>query len=162
MKKIFLAFIAAAALAVATPASAQLYSVNTIMDGGTNNIAGNADGGTSVVNQYTNGSYEITATLFDSVALLVQAKGLSTTNAVIKFYFDQYLDGGYTYSQSNWVGTNQFMFQLIVAGTNTIQSTTNLNIGAVGYLRLNKIENVSSNAVTNITIKYATKPVVRR
>ena len=44
------------------------------------------------------------------------------------------------------------------AGTTTVSVSSNINIGAFGFMRLNSIANPSAAVLTNAVIKYTVKP----
>lgn len=153
MKTFFRTLFAIAALTFS--AHAQTPGLVTVMNGGTNNIAGNADAGTSVVNSYTNQVLVLDAQYSEFVAMELEGTGIATTNTHLKFYFVPTL----TYpTAGNRIATNEFNIPMVIQGTNTYRLATNFNIGNIPYLWLTKIENTSSNAVTNLSIRYFYKP----
>ena len=72
------------------------------------------------------------------------------TSAVV-FKFDESIDG------SNWVPTTRTL-SVTAAGTTTVHNLSNLTIGGAGYLRLSYIGNPNSANITNLYVKYASKP----
>ena len=150
MNKIISALFAIAILTLALPAMAQSPQAVTLLNGGTNNCAALA------TNDYTGQTLLIDATWRANVGISISYVGNSTTNNNgVVFVFDQSLDA------STWSSTNKLRYRLDGNGTSTVSLVTNQPLGAVGWLRLNSIENSSSNAFTNITIKANLKPEFR-
>jgi len=144
--KILLAAVAAVALlALCTPhAAAQQYGIlSQLYDGGTNNIAATT----------TNSAVAkiIGVTKYDDLALDIKFSltGAGTSNIVFKL--DEGTDG------VNWLA-NTRTITMAANGTNAVYLPTNYTVNAMGYLRLNVVENPATNAITNLQIRAYVKP----
>lgn len=152
MKKIAslfcIALIGFAAAAFTFDASAQSsYGEVSLLAGGTNNIAA------AQTNTYS--GKLVSAKLGDEVGLFVSLKGVAATPGVpvATFVFDKSLDGVNFPTDTG----NRFSFDVLLSGTSERSVVTNLNLGAIGFLRLREIRSTNSVALTNITVTAAVK-----
>lgn len=127
---------------LAIPAQAQYDIRVTSLNGGTNNLAATS----------TNSSVGVLIEATRSANVVFQPifklDGAGTT--AVTFVLDQSADN------ANWIsGTHSIT--VTPAGTSTVSVSTNISVGAVGFLRLNQIRNPNASAITNLTFKYATK-----
>lgn len=141
--------IMAAIIAFAFDAQAQQYTVTTLLNGGTNNVAG------ASTNSYSSATYVVPGIAkYSDVAIQISGKGLDATNAAAwSVVFDKSVDG------VTWGNNSPLTIAVTPAGTAVRTVVTNITLGPIGYLRLNSILNLSSaDAITNITVKVAVKP----
>jgi hypothetical protein len=136
------------ALLVTPPAAEAQYVGNgfdTIVNGGTNNIAAGA------TNVYTNSIISPVKSEYLAVGVgynfTVAPIGVTPT-ATLRL--QRSLDG------SNWEST-PFHVLSPNGATNSVVWVTNFVIGASQYFRVSGVENTNSSAITNFTIWYALK-----
>ena len=140
MKK-FIAAIAALVLFVGV-AQAQQYSTTSVSV--TNLIAAET---TNTVN-----TAPFTATKYGEAVVGVSAKLTAAGTTVTLFTF-QFSDDGTTYDGPT------FTLPLTQAGTITATTSTNVGMGAYGYLRVQSIGNGDNDGVcSNIVVRYTVKP----
>lgn len=149
MKRFLSSLIALIALAAVSTARAQgysAYSAEILLSGGTNNIAAAA------TNTYTTGNV-MSLTRQREVGLLFSFNLQSASSSTHTILFSSSVDG------TNWK-TNDAGYTLSLAanGTSTVLFTTNLTVGAIGYLRLESISNTNAAiALTNLAVLYSIK-----
>jgi hypothetical protein len=143
-KKLIVAASLLAALSLALPsADAQQYGTET--KAVTNLIA--------AVSTNTVNAAPFTATKTDQVVVGVSAKLTAAGTTVSLFTFETGTDGATYDGPTFTLGVTQ-------AGTVTASASTNINLGAYGYVRCRSIGNGDDDGVlTNIVFKYTTKPV---
>lgn len=143
MKK-FTAVVAASLLAVFLTVSAQAQQYKTTSTSVTNLIA--------AVTTNTVNTAAFTTTKVGEVAIGVSAKLTAAGTSVTLFTFQQSVDGT-TYDSPT------FTLPLTQAGTTTASASTNVNVGAYGYVRLRSIGNGDDDGVcSNIVVTYTIKP----
>ena len=151
MRKILFAI----GLGLAVTAGAQQYAVRTLMGGYATNVV--AAGG---VSNYSAGEFVLDCTKYQDVAIQIRFRANDTTtgassNATFNFAWGP--------NATTIAATKQFALTIPVSTptvTAYVQCTTNVTVGAAGYLMLHSINavHVDGDAITNITIKVATKP----
>jgi len=131
------------------PARAQsysAYSAETLLAGGTNNIAANT------TKTYTAGT-TIGLKRQREVALSFAFNLTGAASSTHQVLFSSSLDG-LTW-KTNDAG---YTLTLTANGASTVVFTTNLTVGAIGYLRLESIANTNATlAVTNLAVLYSIK-----
>jgi hypothetical protein len=122
------------------------YAAQTILGGGTNNIA---PSGSNVYNAV------MTLTRQREVAVQVQFSCVGTNLSTLVFHVDPSVDPNVGYDTAN----DAYDFSIAANGTNQVTYVTNLvALGGIGYLRLQSVVNPNSaTAVTNLTVQYAIK-----
>jgi hypothetical protein len=129
-----------------TTPSINQYGAITLL--ATSNIPAN------VTNVLSLTSNVLTATRFEEVAISISFNSLAADTANKHFFFKPSLEGS-----TNFATVNPYVFSIPANGTTQVTFTTNIFLGAVGYLSLDSIGNQSATvAVSNIVVKYATKP----
>lgn len=131
------------ALAMVLPARAQQYQLLSLMT--TNNVAA------ATANTAT--SAAIGLTKLNDVAVMLKFNVMASGNSNVVFTFSRSLAGN-----TNWGTASTIPITVAGNGTTPVVLITNLTLGAVGYLRLEGISNANTAAITNITVRYATKP----
>lgn len=138
-----------AAFTVAAPDAKAQATINTIMSGGTNNVAAVA------TNTYTAGALciaEGAASQFTAIQISYAFHAAPVGAAPsVQFTLKRSLDN------SNWEDT-AFHTLLATGNTNTTIWLTNLAPCSVPYLCISEIRNTNSAVITNITVKAASKP----
>lgn len=87
-----------------------------------------------------------------STSFKLDGAGTDSTNVVLTF--TKSLDGSTFPTRT----ADEFTWTVALNGATTVYATTNFNVGAIGYLRLKKIECLESGAnLTNVTFSYAVK-----
>lgn len=87
-----------------------------------------------------------------NLAFQLDGDGADSTNAVLTF--TKSLDGTVFPTRTE----DEFTWTVALNGTNMVYATTNFNVGALGYIRLKKIENLDSTGnMTNVVFSYAIK-----
>lgn len=118
-------------------------TITTILTGGTNNISAAS----------TNSTLDVRMTATRSPYLTPQVtfalNGAGTTAVVFKF--DESVDG------ANWAPST-FTISVTPAGATSVSGLTRQTVGASGYFRLRIVENPNASAVTNLLLRYSTKP----
>jgi hypothetical protein len=130
----------------ACAASAQQYAIQTLIS--SQNIPGGATSNYTAVTTAV-----IPLTKYDKTTLFGTWKldGAGTNNVVLTF--DRSVDG------TNWDTKDPYVFTVPNTGTTTVNWLTNLTVDTMGYIRLKTIVNgTAGQAMTNLTIKAATKP----
>lgn len=94
---------------------------------------------------------EIDARESEYVALLIQFRTLGAGTSNIVFNLQRSLD------RTTYESAQNYKFTLVASGTNTVNLLTNINVGSVGFLRLNTIENTATNIMTNVVVNYTLK-----
>jgi hypothetical protein len=141
MKK-FIAGIAALVLCASLSASAQQYSTTSVSV--TNLIA--------AVSTNTVDTGAFTATKYGEVVVQVSAKLTAAGTTVTLFTIQKGVDG------TTYDGPTETI-SLTQAGTTTVSVSSNVNMGAYGYVRIKSIGNGDDDGVcTNIVVKYTVKP----
>jgi hypothetical protein len=129
------------------PAAAQNYigySAETLIPGGTNNVA------FAATNTYT---LTLTLTRQAEVAIQLSFSALGTNTSNIDFKLEPSVDG-VTFDTQNTAHT----ITIAANGTNVVTLVTNRVVGAVGYLRLRSVSNPNATqALTNLSVQYAIK-----
>ncbi|HEV2210851.1 MAG TPA: hypothetical protein VG167_18920 [Verrucomicrobiae bacterium] len=87
-----------------------------------------------------------------SIFFQMSAAGSNSTTAALTAVFYKSPDG------VNIDTTAAATLPLTLAGTATVIGSTNLDIGACGYIQLGYITNAAGVGVTNLTFRYALKP----
>jgi len=146
IKNLLAAVAAVALLALSAPrAAAQQYLSSPVagLAAGTNNIPATTT---------SNYNATIGLTKYGDAALTINFKltGSGTENVITTV--DQSVDG------TNWETKAPFLWTNAANGTTLVSVTTNMNVGAVGYLRLKSINNGSAQAVTNLQFLVTVKP----
>lgn len=143
MKTLLRTLLAVAVLAASsTWLHAQSYGVNTVISGGTNNVAATA------TNTYTLPVMNLRQD--EQIGVFISFKMPVAGNSNCTVRFARSLNG------TTWETTPS----LVVTATTT-NFCTNLTFGAVGYLRPATVENVNIVALTNVTVSYSIKPANR-
>lgn len=130
--------------ALCVSVSAQTYTATDIL-GGTNNV------GATATNTY---GTVINLTRRDLAGLQFSFKCAGTnevTGGVATMVFTRSVDG-VTYD-----AVNTLRFSLSANSTNTACLVTNIAVNAIGYLKLNTVENTTTNAITNLSVIYSVK-----
>jgi len=148
MKKLLLSFMLVLAALVAAPDTrAQGYSaygVDYLLTGGTNVVAA------ATTATYTGviGCFRQNAV---NVGVSFAATGTNSSTVTIKFSDSN--DG------SNWYTNNpNYTIVMTANGTATVTTQTNLNVGAVGQIRLESIQNANGSVpLTNVLVNFSTK-----
>ena len=143
-KKLLLAAGLPAAIGLAVPqdTSAQQYKTDTVAI--TNTVAA------ATTTTVSTATYVVTKT--DEVAVTGQLKLTAAGTGTATLVFETSPDGT-TYNGPTHT------INITCAGTVTASTTSNLNVGALGYIRLKSIGNPDDDGVvTNVAIKYTTKP----
>jgi hypothetical protein len=141
-----LAILAALILTLVLPrqSQAQQYTPLTL-SGVTNNIAASTTN-TYIVNGQIGASNVFTLTKSDEMALEFTFTHLGTNTANEVFYFCGSDDGLFF----DTVPKGWLTFTVPAVGTNVVSYTTNVYVGAIGYLGLGWWANTSTNAITNV------------
>lgn len=150
VRLIYLVFL----LALVGAVHAQQYSVAPHFVPSTNGASTTLNGGTNNIAAATTNTYNsvITLTKYDEVALqpIFQLTGAGTSAVV--FRFSKSVDG------TNFIADASRTISVTAAGTTVVSGISNQLVGAVGYLRLDTIENPNASAVTNLTFPAVPKP----
>ncbi len=143
MKKLLCSILALVAfVSFVDNASAQYNLYVTTLTGDTNVIAA------STVRNLTNTIGVTRGANITLQATLTAVSSGATSNAV--FIIDRSVDA------SNWE-LGAYTFFAAVNGTTATTTTTNINVGAFGYLRQRVFQNTNTVVLTNCTLKYAVK-----
>lgn len=122
------------------------------------NLGGTAvNGGTNNVPALATNVYDVVAvTRGQNAAIQVafSAPASSTSNLVVRV--DTSVDGVDT-GATNWL-QNVYVFPIAAVGVARTTFVTNVNIGAIGYFRINLCNTNASGAITNVIAKVANKP----
>lgn len=149
MKKLLIPFLAVLFLIAALPSAiAQgytAYAAQTLIAGGTNNVAA------ATTNTYTQ---VLTLTRQREVAVQISFKSTGTNSSTIGFDFLPSVDGT-TFDTANAAHSLNFAAN----GTTTVVVVTNLVAPAgIGYLKLASVRNPNATqAITNLSVIYAVK-----
>lgn len=143
-QKLLVACAAIAFIGVAAPRAQAQYNltVSPTLNGGTNNILA------STVRNVTN---VITTTRGRYVTLSATQAAVSagaTSNTL--FIIDRSIDS------SNWE-LGAYTFFATVNGTTAQTTTTNIDVGAYGFLRQRVFQNTNTVPVTNVTFQWSVK-----
>lgn len=131
------------ALVLVPLCSAQvLYSVQSFIDGGTNNVAA------ATTNSYT---HNIDVRKQDNACLQISFAMVDTSTTTIDLVLLKSLDA------STWDTVDLKTITLTADGTNTVCCVTNLSTAGLGWYRLSTIANTSAVALTNLSFSYAIK-----
>jgi hypothetical protein len=122
-------------------AQAQGYNIQTILSGGTNNIAANT------LNTY---GTSIPVVRGSTVALQASFKLVGSGTSGVNFLFNRSVDGVI------WE-TNAITWTIAATATTTNAATTNITIGSTGFLMLNTSTNNNATATTNLLLKAGQK-----
>ena len=140
------ALVAMVIIIAASPNRAHAQAFSPLMSGGTNNVANNA------TNTY--GTNATVLSTLRSRIISVQASfnkvSSDVNNSNVTFAFDASVDG------SVWF-TNMFRLTILGNSTNTANSITNLDTGGYAFLRAGAVENLNTNAITNVTVNAGRK-----
>ena len=93
----------------------------------------------------------VALTKYDEVAIELTGKLVGAGTSAINSTWSVSSDG------SNFTAA-RYVISLTAAGTTTQTWVTNLNVGAVGYLRLDTIGNANATAATNVAVRVWVKP----
>lgn len=85
------------------------------------------------------------------VALFIQFRLLGAGTSNIVFTLQRSLD------RTTFETAQNYKFTVAASGTNSVDILTNINVGSVGFLRLNTIENTATNIMTNVVVNYTLK-----
>jgi hypothetical protein len=130
-------------------AEAQQYisgfsGLTTVMNGGTNNVAATA------TNTYGN-QFRIDVPKAEYVDLYLSMALSGAGTSGVRFSLAQGAD------ESTFETNNTYQFILLGNGTTPVNLVTNINVGAIPYLKLMNVGNSNAVAVTNITVSYGFK-----
>jgi len=142
------ALLLGAMLTLALPAAGQgynAYAVQTLLTGGTNIV-------TAASSNVVSGSI-ITLTRQREVAIQASFAAVGTNDSTITFWLQPSVDGS-TFDTSKNLTHN---FTVAANGTSTVNITTNITVGAVGYLRLAINNPNATMALTNVSVKASIK-----
>jgi hypothetical protein len=90
-----------------------------------------------------------------AILMMCNLAATASTNGNVQSQWDVSLDG------LNWI-TNAFQLTCTSSGANYVGAWTNLTyLGAAGYIRLDQCVNNNTQAVTNIIIQVAKKPILQ-
>ncbi len=103
----------------------------------------------------TTDSAAINCTRTDNLGLTLTFKHEAPTTNACVFTFKGSVDG------INYGTIGQHIITLAATGTTPVIYTTNIAVGAVGYIKLDSIVNGATEAMTNIAVYYSTKPRIR-
>jgi hypothetical protein len=143
MKK-FTAVVAASLLAVFLTGSASAQQYGTTSVSVTNLIAA------VTTNTVNTGAF--TATKYGEVVVQVSAKLTAAGTSVTLFTIQKGVDG------TTYDGPTEVL-SLTQAGTTTASVSSNVNMGAYGYVRIKSIGNGDDDGVcSNIVVSYTVKP----
>lgn len=117
-------------------------NLQTILDGGTNNVAGSST--------RTFSDTLIPAVVNTNIALQATFNLVSAGTANVTFKFDISADGVLWES-------NRVTWGVPATGTTTNSILTNIEVGAMCFLRLNTIADGNAAAVTNLILKASQK-----
>lgn len=87
-----------------------------------------------------------------NVGIYVQAAGSNTTTAAITAVFNQSLDG------VNFDSLTPRVVTFALINTTTAGTTTNYDVGAIGFLKLAYVTNAAAVGVSNLVVQYSLKP----
>lgn len=141
MKKIIIML---AVLAVAVPAMAQQYNTRTVFDLGTNSIAAGA------TNAPVDAKVAITRNAQVAVGTKIKMDAADTSGLV--FTFAKSVNG------TDWETVPSLLVTNAATGTNAAHYVQNVDLGAVGWLRLVSVVNPGTNSVTELKVTISTKP----
>jgi len=148
MKKLLLSFMLVLAALIAAPETrAQGYSaygVDYLLTGGTNIVAA-----------ATTATYNLGIGCFrqNTVNIGVSFSATGTNSSTITLKFSDSNDG------TTWFTNNPaYTIVMTAADTGTVTTQTNLNVGAVGQIRLQSIQNANATVpLTNVLVNFSTK-----
>lgn len=141
----------AGALALASVASAQQFTLTSISANNTNLNGGNTSTqaiAAASANIY-NASFSIAR--YDGTAIQLAAKLMGAGTSAITACFDASADG------TNWVTPYTFV-TVNANGTTAVCSGTNLVNQHWQFLRLRYVTNASNEVLTNLQVQYVLKP----
>ncbi len=95
----------------------------------------------------------ITATKHDQIGLQVSFESIATHPSNTTWTFGFSLDG-----TTNVANVQPLVLTIPANGTTRVHFVTNITVGAVGYISLSSIVNAGPQPLTNVTVRYATKP----
>jgi len=144
MRRHLILIVALLALACARSQAQVRYSLVTLLAGGTNNV------GAPATNSY---SLPINCTAQTEVPLLFKLTCSGTNSYNVGFFLSRSVDG------TNWdSSTAPIQIPVAANGTNSVLLSTNLVVGAMGWLRLDTVANTNdASYVTNLVVVYGIK-----
>jgi len=142
-------------LTVLAASAADQYAVTTIMGGYATNVV--AAGG---VSNYSAGEFKFNCAKYEDLAVTVRFRANDVTTGAASNVTFNFAWGP---NATTMAATEQFAMTIPVSSptvTDYVQCTTNVTVGNAGYFMLHSINavHVDGEAITNITVKVATKP----
>jgi len=146
MKKLTILAIAALAFAFAPTASAQYTRqavITTTLNGGTNVVAAATTNSPNLVLQVPDSEY---------IGLHFGFASDATNDTTIRIVLKESLDG------TTYATGESHTLSVAANGTTAVNVVTNINVGAIRYLKLTSIENANgASALTNVVFSYGFK-----